>query len=363
MKAALISLGSVSSKQTAEAMKKYFKKLDEIDLKTIEINISSDKLDVLCDGKPIKNYDCVFVKGSFRYEALLKSIAYALYDKTYMPIKPETFTIGHDKLITHLYLKKHDIPMPKTYLAATTESAKKILREVNYPIIMKFPQGTGGKGVMLADSFASASSMLDALTALNQPFIIQEYVETDGVDIRAFVVGDKVVAAMKRKAVYGEKRSNIHTGGVGEVCELDNYTKKIAIKSAQAVGAEICAIDIVEGAKGPLVIEVNLSPGLQISKITKIDVADKIAKYLYKRAKECSETEKINNTKKMYDEIGIKKTEKIKEIITNLDFRGERILLPEAVTNITKITEDDEVTIAAEKGEIKIKKFGNSEKE
>ncbi len=363
MKAALISLGSVSSKETAEAMRKYFKKVDEIDLKTVEINISSKKLDVICSGKTMKTYDCVFAKGSFRYEALLKSIAYALYDKTYMPIKPEAFTIGHDKLVTHLYLQKHDIPMPKTYLAATTEAAKNILRETNYPIIMKFPQGTGGKGVMFSDSFASASSMLDALTALRQPFIIQEYVETEGVDIRAIVVGNKVVAAMKRKAVYGEKRSNIHTGGAGEACELDNYTKKIAIKSAQAVGAEICAIDIMEGAKGPLVIEVNLSPGLQISKITKIDVADKIAKYLYKRAGERCDSGKENDTKKLYDDLGIDEAEKIREIITNLDFRGERILLPKAITNITKLTEDDEVTIAADKGEIVVKKFSSGEKE
>lgn len=363
MKAALISLQSVSSKWTAEAMKKYFKKVDDIDIRTIEINISSNKLDVLCNGKPIEKYDCIFAKGSFRYEALLKSITSALYDKTYMPIKPEAFTIGHDKLVTHLYLQKYDIPMPNTYLAATTGAAKNILRKANYPVIMKFPQGTGGKGVMFADSYASASSMLDALTALRQPFIIQEYVETEGVDTRIIVVGDKVVAAMKRKAVYGEKRSNIHTGGLGEPCRLDNYTKKIAIKSAKAIGADICAVDVVESAKGPLVIEINLSPGLQgITKTTKIDVADRIAKYLYKKAKECYETEKTNDTKKLYEDLEIDKAEKIKEIITNLDFRGERILLPKTVTNISKIDEDDEVTISTDKGEIVIKKFGSKKK-
>lgn len=359
MKAALISLGSVSSKWTLKAMQKYFKKVDDIDLRCVEININTDKLDVLYNGKPIEEYDCVFAKGSFRYEALLKSIAYALYDKTYMPINPEAFTIGHDKLVTHLYLKKHNIPMPKTYLAATTDAAKNILRDANYPVIMKFPQGTGGKGVMFADSFASASSMLDALTALRQPFIIQEYIETEGEDIRAIVVGNKVVAAMKRKAVFGEKRSNIHAGGHGEACSLDSYTKKIAIKSAQAIGAEICAVDIMEGVKGPLVIEVNLSPGLQgITKTTGIDVADKIAKFLYKKSSERKDGEKVNNTKKLYEDLGIDKAEKINEIITNLDFRGERILLPKQATDSSKISEDDEVTICANKGEIIIKKFG-----
>ena len=87
---------------------------------------------------------------------------------------------------------------------------------MKYPIVLKFPHGTQGKGVMFAESFAAASSMLDALIALKQPFLIQEYIETGGVDVRAFVVGDKVVASMKRKAVRGEMRANIHAGGTGE---------------------------------------------------------------------------------------------------------------------------------------------------
>jgi len=361
MKAAIISLGSVSSKWTAAAMKKYFKTVDQIDIRTIEVNMGGGELNVLCNGKPIGEYDCIFAKGSFRYEALLRSVAAALCDTVYMPVTPQAYTIGHDKLITHLYLQKNNIPMPKTYLAATTEAAKGILKQANYPVIMKFPQGTGGKGVMFADSFASASSVLDALTALRQPFIIQEYVETDGVDTRIIVIGDKVAAAMKRKAVFGEKRSNIHAGGVGESFTPDNFTRKIAIKSAQAIGAEICAVDIIDGPKGPLVIEVNLSPGLQgITKATKIDVADKIAKYLYERTKDITGKEKEKDKKNLYGDLGIpepEKEQKIKEIITNLDFRGERMLLPKAVTNVSKITEDDEVTISVDKGEINIKKF------
>ena len=93
---------------------------------------------------------------------------------------------------------------------------KELLTKVNYPIVMKFPEGTQGKGVMFADSISSASSMLDALGALRQPFIIQEYVETGGRDIRALVVGDKVIAAMCRQAQRDEKRANIHAGGSGE---------------------------------------------------------------------------------------------------------------------------------------------------
>ncbi|MDP7140901.1 MAG: ATP-grasp domain-containing protein, partial [Candidatus Woesearchaeota archaeon] len=212
MKAALISLGSVSSKWIAKAMKKYFDEVDEIDLKGIEMTLTSKELEILYKSKPMKEYDCIFARGSYKYEPLLRSITVALFDTTYMPIQPASFSLGHDKLLTQLELQKHKIPMPKTYLAATPEAGKAVLEEVNYPIIMKFPSGTGGKGVMYAESFAAAASILDALTALNQPFLIQEYIETDGVDTRVIVAGDKVIAAMKRKAKSGEKRANVHSG-------------------------------------------------------------------------------------------------------------------------------------------------------
>jgi len=358
MKAAVISLGSVSSKWTVKAMKNYFKQVDDLDIRKIEVNINAKKIEILYEEKPLDKYDCIYAKGSFKYEALLRAISATLYQITYMPIRPRAFTIGHDKLLTQLDIQKFNVPMPRTYIASTQQIIKKILDKVNYPIIMKFPRGTGGKGVMFAESYAAASSMLDALSALKQPFIIQEYVETGGVDIRAIVVGDKVIAAMKRKAIEKEKRSNIHAGGIGEPIELDSYIKKIAVETAKAVGADVCAIDIVEGTKGPMVLEVNLSPGLQgITKATKVDVADKIAKFLYKRAGEFKEQGKKVGTSKILTDLGIKKTDKVKEIITNLDFRGNRILLPETVTKITQLSEDDEVILDIDKEKLSIKKL------
>jgi ribosomal protein S6--L-glutamate ligase len=247
--------------------------------------------------------------------------------------------------------------MPKAYLAATSASAKKILETINYPVIMKFPSGTQGKGVMYAESFAAANSMLDALIALKQPFIIQEYVETGGTDTRCIVVGDKVVAAMRRVAIEGEKRANIHAGGFGELVTLDKKQKKIAVESAKVVGAEICAVDILQGAKGPVVIEINLSPGLQgITKATNIDVADKIAKYLHDKSTVSSKKKAVTTNDILVD-LGIEKPEKVKEIITNLDFRGERILLPEAITHISKFKEGEEVTVDVEEDKVLIKKF------
>ncbi|MFQ5475155.1 MAG: RimK family alpha-L-glutamate ligase [Candidatus Nanoarchaeia archaeon] len=281
MKAALVSLGSTSSKWTVEAMQKYFDIVDAVNLKDVEVHLSAKGTSILYQGKPFEHYDCVFLRGSFRYVQLLTSIASTLEGKAYMPFHPDSFTIGHDKLLTHLKLQQAKIPMPSTYISSNAVAAKQLLEKLNYPIVLKFPQGTQGKGVMFADSFSSASSMLDAFSALNQLVIIQEYVETGGEDIRAIVVGDKVIAAMKRKAVEGEKRANIHAGGTGEMCQLDYNTKQIAIKTARVIGAEICAVDILESVKGPLVIEVNLSPGLQgISKATDLNVAEAIGKYL-----------------------------------------------------------------------------------
>ena len=174
MKAAVISLGSKSSIWTIEAMKKYFKEVDNLNLKDIEINFSGKKSAVLYLGKPIEKYDCILAKGSFRYAPLLRSLTNLLRKETYLPISGSAFSIGHDKLLTQLSLQKHKIPLTRTYLAATTLAAKQILERVNYPIIMKFPQGTQGKGVLFADSFPSSSSMLEALTSLNPPFLIQE---------------------------------------------------------------------------------------------------------------------------------------------------------------------------------------------
>lgn len=359
MKSALISLGSKSSLMIIKEMKKYFEVVDDINLKELEVDLGRGKLEALYQGKPLPKYDCIYAKGSFRYTALLQSITRALFTTCYMPIKPEAFTIGQDKLLTHLALQYYKIPMPETYLASSPKAAKKILEKVNYPITLKFPRGTQGKGVMFADSYASASSMLDALETLRQPFLIQEYVETGGVDIRAIVIGDKVAASMKRKAVFGEKRANIHAGGKGESCILDMHTKKIAIDTAKSIGAEICAVDILESVKGPQVIEANLSPGLQgITAATKTNVADKIAKFLYEKTKEFTEKDKEAGATKIFDDLNISTTEKnMQQIIANLDIRSNKILLPKVVNDIAKFSEKEDVVIKVNKGRVFIERM------
>ena len=358
MKGAVISLGAQSSKWVVEEMKKYFDEVSHINLKKIEVILGDKEPEILYEDKPLEHFDCVYVRGSFRYAELLFSISSILANKkdVYVPLAPISLLLAHDKILTQLELQKKSIPMPKTYLASTTEAAKEILEKINYPIIMKFPKGTGGKGVMVADSFASASSMLDALKALNQPFLIQEYIDTNGVDIRALVAGDKVIAAMKRVAKEGETRANIHAGGKGEMFKLDDEAVKISIESAKIIGADICAIDILEGPKGPMVIEANTSPGLQgITDATKINVAEKIAKFLAEKTTKMLEKDKKNEASKILKEVEGELDEK--EILINLDFRSNRMLLPDFVTKITGFNDKDEYRIMARKGKIVIEKF------
>jgi ribosomal protein S6--L-glutamate ligase len=356
MKAAVMSLGSKSSTWIMESMKKYFDSVDAIDLRDVEVTLGAGKLDVLYEGKTVPQYSCIYARGSFRYATLLRSVTRSLFRSSYMPIKPETFTLGHDKLLTHLALQHFGVPMPATYLASSTRAAKKILNEISYPVVLKFPHGTQGKGVMFAESYAAASSMLDALIALKQPFLIQEYIETGGVDVRAIVVGDKVVASMKRKAVRGEFRANIHAGGTGQACALDAKTQRIAVDTAASIGADICAVDMLESPKGPLVIEANLSPGLQgITKATGIDLADKIAKFLFEKSEVFSARDRDETTMKIFEDLGLTH-EMAQQIITHLDFRGDRILLPKIATGIAGFNEKDEVVLKIEKGKINVER-------
>ncbi|MCF7798276.1 RimK family alpha-L-glutamate ligase [Candidatus Woesearchaeota archaeon] len=357
MKAALISLESESSKWTAVAMEKYFDEVDLLNIRHIEISISGKKAEILYKGTPLARYDCIFAKGSFRYANLLKTLTLLINGTAYMPISDRAFTFAHDKLLTQLEFQRNGIPMPTTYLASTITAARSILERLNYPIIMKFPQGTGGKGVLFAESFASASSILDALSSLRQPFIIQEFLETGGRDVRAFVIGGQVTAAYQRKAKKNEARSNIHSGGTGDVIELDDETKRIAVKAAEALGADVCGVDILMTHKGPMVLEVNLSPGLQgITQYTGIDIADKIAKYLADRTQAKMNRSQKKGADKVLSVID-KADKKEDTLITSIDFRGSRVLLPEMVSKLANFKEDDDYEFVVKNSEIYIKKF------
>ena len=325
--------------------------------------MNGKEMRTLYKGEPLPHYDCLYSRGSFRYASILQTLSSTLPTSTYQPFSSNAFIIGHDKLLTHIVLQQHKIPMPQTYVVSSLDIAKNILSELIYPVVLKFPSGTHGKGVMFADSESSAVSLLDALHSLNQPFIIQEYIETEGVDVRALVVGGKVVACMRRKAESGENRANIHAGGKGEAYIPSPEIKQLAIAAAKAVNAEICAVDLLEKDKMGLVIEVNLSPGLQgITAATKINSADYIARHLFDSASKLHNQETVENTSKIMQELGIdveqvSDNKEKSEVITSLDFRGNRILLPEAVSNTVGFDNKTDVTFSMKKGELIIKKF------
>jgi ribosomal protein S6--L-glutamate ligase len=352
MKAAVISLGSVSSQWVAEALKKYFDEVEMVQLKEIEVSLGKEA-GVLYHGQPLQQFDCIYIKGSFRYANLLSSIATMLEKTTpYLPLRANSYTIVHNKLLTHLVLQQHNIPMPKTYVSSTIAAAKDLLKKIHYPIVMKFPEGTQGKGVMFADSESSAASMLDALGALKQPFIVQEFIETDGTDIRALVVGEKVVASMQRRASGQEKRANIHAGGTGESVQLSPEAMKIALRTAEALGADVCGVDILESPLGPLVIEANISPGLQgLQEVSTINVADQIAKHFHYKTESLLKKDKVKAASKVMKEID---NGAMQEIITDLNFRGERILLPEIVTKIAKFDDRKEYSVKVKMGKVEI---------
>jgi len=362
MRFALISLRGTSSQWVLEKAREHFDIVDDIDIRQVYVQTTSDKQEIFYNNKPLADYDCVYVKGSFRYQLLQTAISTVLKDESYIPLSPQSFQYCHNKFSTLLALHKKDIPIPTTHYAPNVDVAKKILEDVNYPIIIKIPEGTQGKGVMFADSLTSAKSLLDTMTIFKQPYLIQEYIETGATDVRAIVVGDKVVAAMRRRAQDNELRANIHMGGIGEAYELDYKAEQIAIKTAKAVGAEVCGVDLLEGRK-TYVLEVNTSPGLKgITEATGKDIAGTIAKYLYERTKEFLDQKKETEYSDIIGSL-TKTVSQPKAIYTNLDVRSGMIRLPVICSKLSGLSNNQEVIIKTEKGKIEIKETGGEQKD
>jgi ribosomal protein S6--L-glutamate ligase len=153
--------------------------------------------------------------------------------------------------------------------------------------VIKLLEGTQGIGVVLADTKKAAESIIEAFMGLNANILVQEFIkEAGGADVRCFVVGDKVVAAMKRQGAEGEFRSNLHRGGSAQLIKLSKEERATAVSAAKAMGLGVCGVDILQAKNGPVVMEVNSSPGLEgIEAATKKDVASMIIEYIEKNAK------------------------------------------------------------------------------
>jgi ribosomal protein S6--L-glutamate ligase len=200
-------------------------------------------------------------------------------------VESQALVRSRDKLRSMQILSRAGLGMPKTVFTNYSKDVDKILEEVGgTPVIIKLLEGTQGLGVVLAENDKAAISVIEAFNGLKARVIVQEFIrEAKGADIRAFVVDGHVVGAMKRQAKEGEFRSNLHRGGTAEVIELTHEEELIAIKAANALKLGIAGVDMLRSDRGPLIIEVNSSPGLEgIERATGKDIAQQIVKYIEK---------------------------------------------------------------------------------
>lgn len=201
--------------------------------------------------------------------------------KVKKPYPAETILIAHNKFLTLEMLAKENIPIPETYMTASKQAARNILKKQKIPVIMKLLSGFGGQGVLILESREAANSAIEALRTLNQEIFIEEYIPNPGEDIRGIVAGSEVIASYKRVAAKGEKRANIYAGGRAVTYKLSDELNEIVLKTARAVNAKICAVDLIQGKDRTFVTEVNINPGLGgIEKVTDLNVAQSIIDYI-----------------------------------------------------------------------------------
>ncbi len=194
-------------------------------------------------------------------------------------------TRSRDKLRAHQLLARKRVGIPVTSYAHSGNATTNLIKSVGgAPLIVKVINSTQGKGVLLAETTKAAESLIGAFLDLHADFLVQEFIaESAGSDIRCFVIGDKVVAAMKRQGAEGEFRSNLHNGGNAEMVKITPSERAMAVKAAKVLGLNVAGVDLIRSNRGPLVLEVNSSPGLEgIEKTTGKNVANSIIEYIEK---------------------------------------------------------------------------------
>ena len=192
-----------------------------------------------------------------------------------------------DKLRSMQILARTGVGIPKTVFGRETSELEDLVEQVGgAPVIIKVARGTHGNGVVLAETRKAAQAVMQAFFVEGVNFLVQEYIEESaGSDIRAFVVGGKVIASMKRQSLDDDFRSNLHQGGEGKPIRLTDEERKTALKAAKAMGLSICGVDMMRSKRGPLVLEINASPGFGIETVTGHNVAAKIIDYVEQNAK------------------------------------------------------------------------------
>jgi len=259
-------------------------RIDVIDYLRCYINIGENQTAIYYDGKKLGRYDAVLP----RIGASQTSYGTAIVRQfemmgDFVINKSDAIKSSRDKLRSLQVLAKHGIDMPITGYASHTMDIHDVIEKVGKtPLIMKLLQGTQGNGMVLAETMKAAESVMNAFKQVDADILIQEFIkESSGVDIRVIVVGEKVVAAMQRVAPEGEFRSNVHRGAATKHINLTPEEEEIAIKSTKILGLSVAGVDLMRSKRGPLVLEVNSSPGLQgIELLTGADVAGEIISFI-----------------------------------------------------------------------------------
>jgi len=252
------------------------------------VKVSKKRPEVFHDGERVTGVDGVVprIGASITFYGLAVLRQFEMMG-VFPANESQAISRSRDKLRSLQLLSRYDIGIPPTAFARRREDVRSAIRRVGgAPVILKLLEGSRGMGVILAESAKSAESVLDAMSSLGQNILIQAYIEeAQGRDFRAIVVGGKVVAAMSRRAGEGEFRSNLHRGGTAVGVALDDTYAATAVHAAEVLGLNIAGVDMIPSKDGPMVLEVNSSPGLEgIEGATGVDVAGAIIGFVLARA-------------------------------------------------------------------------------
>jgi ribosomal protein S6--L-glutamate ligase len=292
MKIAILSRKTnlYSTRRLIEAAEARGHQADVIDILRCYMNITSAEPTIHYKGKALEPYDAVIPRigasVTFYGAAVIRQLEMM---GVFCVNESVAITRARDKLRTLQLLSKKGIGLPITGFAHSLDEVQDLIRMVGgAPLVIKLLEGTQGIGVILVESPKAARSVLEAFLGLKVNIMVQEYIkEAGGSDIRCFVVDGEVVASMKRQSMSPEEfRSNLHRGGVASAEKITELERNMAIRTAHIVGLNVAGIDIVRSNRGPLVMEVNASPGLEgIEKATGVDVATAVIKFIEKSQK------------------------------------------------------------------------------
>ncbi|MFT4619042.1 MAG: ribosomal protein S6--L-glutamate ligase [Dinoroseobacter sp.] len=278
-----------SHRRLKEAAEERGHELNIINTLRCYMNIVSRRPEIYYNGEKLIGYDAVIprIGASITFYGLA-----VLRQFEMMGVYPLNESVGigrsRDKLRSMQLLARDGIGLPVTTFAHDPKQTEEVLALAGgAPLVIKLLEGTQGLGVVLADTDRSAKSVIEAFRATNTNILVQEFIkEAGGSDVRAIVVGGKVIAAMKRTGGEGEFRSNLHRGGSANVVKLSPDERLTAVRAAKSMGLNVCGVDMLRANHGPVVMEVNSSPGLEgVEKATGLDIAGKIIEYIEKNAK------------------------------------------------------------------------------